>query len=1063
MRTLIGPLFASLALAGAANGQPAPRLPIDPRLYAGLVWRNVGPFRGGRVSAVTGAIGQPGVFYAGFPAAGVWKTTSAGETWFPIFDSIKTVSSIGAVEVAPSDPEVVYVGTGDMITAGTIDAGDGFYRSGDGGRTWQHLGLEGTRHIPSILVDPASPNVVLVAAQGDPHRKSDARGIYRTEDGGRTWTHPLFIDDETGIQKLARAADVPNVVFATSVRQYVPAGYPQDKLRSWQFGLGPRPAPDTGRTGTALYRSLDAGRTWREITGGGLPRLEGRTSIAVAMNTGAARVFLIGNSGLYRSDDGGTTWRQMAADDDRIRNGQGGYNCGVIVDPRNPDLVYTLATSSYVSTDGGKTFTGFKGAPGGDDPQALWIDPADGRRMLMGLDQGATVSLDRGQTWSSWYNQSTEQVYHVAADNSVPYWIYATQQDASAIRTRSRGNFGAITPFDWNSVNGWEWGTIVPDPLNPDVVFASGNGLIKLFYPSEQWINVSPAIDPAVKTRGTTSQPLVWAPWNPRELLAGLNFLVATTDGGAYWTRRSPDLGIPGGLDSAAAAITPGGRGAIEAIAASRVAPGTIWVGTSNGLIHLTRDEGKTWADVSIAGLPDPRRANISGIEASPWQAGAAYAAVEFIRLGDHTPHLYRTRDFGRTWAEIIAGLPTDEVSGSVARVIRADPIKRGLLFAGTESGVHVSFDDGDHWQPLTLNLPNTSYRDIAIKGHDLIVGTYGRGIWVLDDFSVLRQLAPGIAAEPAHLFQPGDAIRFRRNVNAATPFPPEVPHALNPPDGALIYYWLGAPPTGEIAIEVMDSSGRAVRHLSSAPVAPVVEAARPPHPNFWVATPSGLPVTVGTNRVNWDLRYDPPPAFTHGFEISANPELTPASPEGPLALPGAYTVRLTVAGRQYRQKLTVRADPRSPTTATGLRAQHGLMMDLVGAINAAWQGHQRAAALRLAAGKASATGGPPDVAAVAAVSSTLDSVIGPEAGRSGRGGSPTFREVSARLVGLLMAQDNADLAPTPSMFAAYRAGCRDLKALQAQLQRALALSRHGLAAVPAPDVEVAPPTCLAR
>src|SRR5690349_3686212 len=489
--------LAPLAFAGLVLPNPKTVPPVDPGLYAGLVWRNIGPFRGGRIAAVSGVIGQPGVFYVGLPAAGVWKTTSAGETWYPVFDSIKTVSSVGAIEVAPSDPNVIYAGTGDMATGGAVNEGNGVYKSTDAGRTWQHLGLDATKQIPSILVDPQDPNLVMVAAQGNIHQRSDSRGVFRSTDGGRTWTKTLYVDDQTGIQKLARAYDKPAVVFATTVRHYAAPGAPPPRRGA---------EPDTGRTGTALYKSTDEGVTWQEITGGGLPRLNGRTSVAVAMNTNAQRVFLIANSGFYRSDDGGTTWKQMDAADSRIRNGQGGYNCGVYVDPKNPDIVYTINTSSYKSTDGGNTFTGFKGAPGGDDPQQMWIDPTNGQRILLGLDQGAVVTLDGGATWSSWYNQSTEQVYHLAVDNSFPYWVYATQQDAGAVRTRARGNFGAVTPMDWNPVGGWEWGTIVPDPLDPSIVYASGSGIVKITYPSEQWINVSPATDPNLKLRTAFSQ-----------------------------------------------------------------------------------------------------------------------------------------------------------------------------------------------------------------------------------------------------------------------------------------------------------------------------------------------------------------------------------------------------------------------------------------------------------------------------------------------------------------------------------------------------------------------------
>ncbi len=1040
----IGFFLACLAVPGLAVQESSPRPAIDPRLYAGLSWRNVGPFRGGRVSAASGAIGQAGVFYAGYPGGGVWKTTSAGATWTPVFDSVSNVSSIGAVAVAPSNPDIVYVGTGDMITAGTIEQGNGVYKSTDAGKSWQHLGLDRTKHIPAISVDPRNADVVLLAAAGDPHRKSEERGIFRSTDGGRNWTRVIYADDETGGQFVTRAHDLPDVVFATTVRYYVPDDYPIDKLRSWQFGRGTRPAG--APTGTALYKSIDGGVTWRELSGNGLPRLSGRTSVAVAMNTDAQRVFLYGDQGLFRSDDGGGTWRRMAADDLRIVGA--GYECGVWVDPKNPELVYTIQTSSYKSVDGGQTFTGFKGAPGGDDPQQMWIDPTNGQRMFLGLDQGATISLDGGGTWSTWYNQSTEQVYNVATDDSFPYWIYATQQDAGAIRTRSRGNNGAVTMFDWNGVNGWEWGTIRPDPLHPDLVYSSGNGISKISYPSEQWINVSPSLDPSVPMRATTDNPIAFAPWDKSKLFAGFNVLTMTTDGGAHWTTVSPDLSLRPDAERGSPPRPPAARDAIVGIALSPVAPGTIWVGASTGLIHLTRDEGKHWTNVSIAGLARPERANISGIEASPFDAGTAYVAIEYLRLGDHRPHLFRTRDFGASWTEINEGLPVDEVSGSITRVIRADPKRRGLLFVGTESGVRVSFDDGDHWQSLKLNMPDTPCWDLTIKDNDLIVGTYGRGIWVLDNYALLRQLTPGMETARARLFASEGAVRVRRNVGDNTPLPPEIPHALNPPDGVSVDYWLGAKPSGEITLEVLDATGRVVRHLSSAPIPPVAEIPRVPFPEYWLARPTGMPVSVGTNRFNWDLRYDAPKVFSHDFEINANPGLTPASPEGPLALPGAYTLRLTVDGARYEQKVAVRNDPRSPATAAALGAQHGLLMRLYEGVNATWEMQQRADALRAAA-DAAASGAPDEVTAAAVTLKTaIEAVAGAE-----RGSAPTFRALSRTLARQLVAQDKGDHAPTAPTLAAYTAACRDLTSLQAQWNRAAdsglaafnaVLTRHG-------------------
>jgi photosystem II stability/assembly factor-like uncharacterized protein len=1083
-RVLSNPQSLSLGLAAVllitVGAGPAGDPPVKPHMLAGLVWRNIGPLRAGRVAAVTGAIGEPGVFYFGSPEGGVWKTTNAGVTWNEIFDDVPGVSSVGAIEVAPSDTSVIYVGTGDIITGGAIDEGNGVYKSTDAGRTWVHMGLDSTKQIPSIIVDPADPDIVMVAAQGNVHEKSGRRGVFRSTDGGKTWTRTLFVSDEVGAVKLAYAHDEPSVILATTDQHYVEPG----STARGAFG---------GPTGTHLFKSTDEGVTWHEITGGGLPELSGRTSVAVADHTDARRMFIIGNFGLYRSEDGGAHWRRMDADDSRIRNGQGGYNCGVYVDPENPDIVYTVNTSSYVSHDGGNTFTGFKGAPGGDDPQQLWIDPTDGHRMLLGMDQGGTVSLDGGRTWSTWYNQSTEQVYHLSVDNSYPYWVYAPQQDAGAIRVRSRGNFGEITPLDWNPVGGWEWGAIVADPIDPSIVYASGSGILKITYPSEQVINVSPALDPSLHLRQTSTNPLVWAPWNQHELLAGFQFLMATTDGGVHWRKLSPDLGYPKGVTPPpeSEAFGRGGRGGgrggprgprpgmIEAISPSTLAPGLIWVSTNNGLIKLTRDAGNSWEDVSIPNLPDREDADLDAIDASHQNAGEAYVAVDLHALGNYAPYFYRTRDYGKTWTKIVDGLPTDDVNGSFARVIRADTKKAGLLFAGTESSMYVSFDDGDHWQSLRLNLPITSYRDAVVKGNDLVVGTYGRGIWILDDISPLRQMTATTEQTDAHLFKPADAVRVRRNVNQDTPFPPEVPHSLNAPPGALVYYALGTKPSAVISLEVLDAQGHVVRHFSSAPVAPVPEAAHPPEPSFWLATPHPMPTAIGLNRMNWDLRYDDPPAFSHSFRINANPGLTPAWPQGPLVLPGTYTLRLTVNGTRYSRPLTVVNDPRSPASAADLRAQHALQMEVYDGTREAWNGYHVVAAVHTAVEKVASGNGPePVISEATALAARLDSLSGSSGGgrgfggffrRGGRGGPPNFRALNGSLVRELEALDGGDMAPTPSMQAAYASTCRELAGAvtswHGMLEKDLpalnaTLTKAGLPAVPVPSEKLPVPGC---
>ncbi len=1023
---------------------------VDPNLYSGLVWRNIGPFRGGRVSAVSGAVGQPGVFYMGLPAGGVWKTTSAGMTWFPIFDSIKEASSVGAIEVAPSDPNVIYVGMGDMVTGGAINEGNGVYKSADAGKTWVHLGLEKTKQIPSILVDPHNPNVVLVAAQGDIHEKSDQRGLFRSTDGGKTWKKTLYVDDQTGVQKITWAYDNPKVMLATTVRHYNAPG------AQGRGGFGGQPG------GTSLFKSIDEGLTWKKLTDESLPDLAGKTCVAIANNTNSKRMFLVGNFGLYRSDDSGATWEQMDPDDRRVMNGQGGYNCGVYVNSKNPDIVYVINTSSYISRNGGNTFTGFKGAPGGDDPQQMWIDPTDGNRLFLGTDQGATVSLDGGGNWSSWYNQPTAQVYHISVDNRWPYWVYATQQDSGSIATASRGNLGAVTPMDWLAHPGYEFGSIVADPRDPNISYAGGpgGGLIKVTYPSGQWINVSPNINSKDALRKVGNQPLAFSPTNPKELLIGFQYLMATTDGGVHWKKLSPDLGYPKGVTppapgaprpAAPAARPPAGSsqtaeedededmdpdaiidqqpgpgvgGSIESFSVSSVNGNIIWVGTNNGLIKVTKDHGTNWEDVTIPHLPNPTRADISSIDASHQVPGTAFATIDYHTTGDYKPYVYRTTDFGQTWTKVVEGLPTESVGGSFARVVRADTVRDGLVFLGTESSVYTSFDSGDHWQSLALNAPTTSYRDMVVKGNDLVVGTYGRSFWVLDDISPLRQIKVSTVGEDAVLFKPGEAVRVRRNVNGDTPFPPEVPHAINPPTGAILYYYLKSTPSQPIKLEISDAKGRVIRTYSSAPLPPSNDPP-PPVPDFWIEKLKPMPANPGLSRVSWNLRYENPPGSGHSYEINANPGETNASPEGPLVLPGTYTATLWVDGKPSKQTFIVKNDPRSPASFGDLKAQHDLQLRLYDGASIALKASREVAALR-AAIAASAKGSKVEAVtkAVAAADARLLAIAGaaPTGGRRGGGGGfrgggpagpPTLTSLSGGLVRELSTLDPGDMAPT--------------------------------------------------
>ncbi|HJT30011.1 MAG TPA: hypothetical protein VJ784_21520 [Pyrinomonadaceae bacterium] len=870
---------------------PADAQQPDPSLYSGLRWRMIGPFRGGRVNAVSGVVGQPETFYFGSVGGGVWKSSNAGRTWTPIFDATN-VASIGAIGVAPSDGNMIYVGTGEPDMRDSIAYGNGVYKSTDAGKTWKHLGLENTKQIGRIIVDPKNPNTVFVAALGNVYAPNPDRGVYRSRDGGVTWQKVLFKNDDLGAIDLQFDPVDSKIVYATlwNVRRppwfiYAPANGP----------------------GAGIFKSVDGGTTWTGISEG-IP-LEGRGHIGIAVApTNRNRLYAVVDAkdgGVFISNDAGATWTRLS-NDKRLWD-RGWYFEKVTVDPKNADVVYVMNTSMYRSTDAGKTWTPIKGAPGGDDYHQLWINPDDPKRMIVASDQGTIVTVDGAATWSSWYNQPTAQIYHVAADYRFPYWVTGAQQDSGAVGTPSRSIHSDISNRDWEGLcAGGEAGYTAPDPLHPEILF--GGTVSRCNVLTGETKNVSPerGATPG-QFRHAWTQPLVFSKADRHALYYANQFLYKTTNGGESWTQISQDMtredpGVPSNLNEAAAADAPADkrRGVIYTIAPSPLRAPTIWIGTDDGLIHLTKDDGKTWQNVTPPALTSWSK--VVMIEASHFDVNEAYAAVERHQLADYEPHIYRTLDSGKTWTEITHGLP----AGAYVQTVKEDPHRRGLLFTGTERSVFVSFDDGDHWQSLQLNLPPASMRDLAVHADDLIVGTHGRGFWVIDNITLLRQLSDDIAKSSAYLFQPADAYLLTPGNDNGTPMPRDEPIAENPPFGAMIDYYLKSNVNGPVTIEIVDPGGDVVRKYSSEDKPAAVNLETLNIPAYWVRTLETLSTTAGMHRWIWDLRPTPParPAGGGGGGFGRG--------GAPLVLPGVYTIKLTVGGKSFTQPLVVRADPRS-------------------------------------------------------------------------------------------------------------------------------------------------------
>jgi photosystem II stability/assembly factor-like uncharacterized protein len=1044
--------FAAIALfvlGLAATAFPAQG--VSPALFSGMRWRLVGPFRGGRTLCAVGVPGQPNLFYMGAVGGGVWKTTDAGNTWQPIFDG-QPIASIGDLAVAPSNPVVIYVGSGEADMRSDISYGDGMYKSVDGGRTWQHIGLTDTQQIGRVLIDPKDPNRVFVAALGHAYGANDERGVFRTSDGGATWQKVLFKNADTGAIDLAFDPHDSNTIYAAL----------------WQTRRPPwNVYPPSNGPGSGLYKSTDGGNTWQQLTDG-LPTEElGRIGIAVAASD-PERVYAIVDAkqgGLYRSDDAGKTWH-LVSKDRRIWL-RGWYFGGVSVDPKNADVVYLPNIATYKSTDGGKTFTVWKGSPGGDDYHSAWISPEDSSRVILSSDQGTVITLNGGETWSSWYNQPTAQFYHVVTDNQFPYWLYGAQQDSGAMAVPSRSNFTGITEHDWHPVEvAGESGMIATNPLDPRIVF--GGDVTRFDTVTTQDQDISPTISRPAAYRRVWTLPVAVSKADPHKLYFANQFLSLSVNGGQSWEQISPDLTraappAPPNLDpiTEKSGLASPRKGVIYAIAPSPLDANMVWVGTDDGTIHVTRDDGRHWSDVTPKELTPWSKVGI--LEASHFDRESAYAAIDRHRLDDLRPYIYRTHDGGKTWQLAANGIPT----GAFVNVVREDPVRRGLLYAGTELGMYVSFDDGDHWQPLQLNLPVASVRDIDVHGDDLAIATHGRSFWILDDLTPLRQATAAMAEEEAHLFRPAVTLRVRPGHDQGTPRSFEVPHGENPPAGAILDYYLKSAPAMPVALEILDARGKVVRRFASDDKPPVVDPKTQLITMNWVHVAQPPSAAAGGHRFVWDLRY-PSPGMA--------PFNTPWGVSGVWAPPGSYTVRLTVDGKSYTQPLVVMKDPRVKASDADLEAQFAAAEESNKAGFALAKEMKQVAAIegQLTAAETRAQGNAAAAQALARFRGRFEEVAGPKFAGYGPPVIPlqtdfsSLRYLSGAFRGLTQAIESADAAPTAEQLAALKLNqatmaktmaqwqellAKDLPALNAELQKAGLGAIDPNAKPPAPEV----------
>jgi photosystem II stability/assembly factor-like uncharacterized protein len=991
---------------------------FSPSLFNSMQYRMIGPHRGGRTVGAVGVPSQPSVFYVGVNNGGVWKTNDFGRTWNPIFDKQPT-GSVGDVAVSESNPNILFVGCGEGIQRPDLSIGDGVYKSTDAGKTWTNMGLKDGQQIGDIIIDPKNESRVFVAVLGHPYGPNTERGVYRSLDGGKNWERVLYKDENTGAIQVSFDPNNSNILYADL----------------WAGRQGPWENGAWNGSESGLFKSTDGGNTWKPLTKG-LPTTQqglGRIGFCIApsnSNRLYATVDAGRYGGVYRSDDAGESWYLLTSDGRYW--GRGSDFAEIKADPKNEDIVYAANVVTWKSTDGGKNWTGFRGAPGGDDYHRIWINPNDPKIMLIALDQGAIVTVNGGETFSSWYNQPTAQFYHVSTDNSFPYNVYGGQQESGSVGIASRGNDGQITFREWHPVGVEEYGYVAPDPLDPNIIY--GGKITKFDKRTGQVQNISPEAVRSGKYRFLRTAPVLFSPLDPKTLYFAGNVIFKTRNGGNSWETISPDLtreswDIPAsvGIYTSEELKKMPRRGVVYTIAPSFKDINTIWAGTDDGYIQVTRDGGKSWTNVTPPAISSWSK--ISLMEASHTDVNTVYAAVNRIRCDDMHPYAYKTNDGGKTWKLITNGLPDNEP----INVVREDPVRKGLLFAGSENAVYVSFDEGEHWQSLRLNMPATSVRDLVIKDDDLVLGTHGRGFWILDDITPLRQLTAANIGAPVILYKPQTATRIRWNMNTDTPLPQEEPGGQNPPDGAVIDYYL-ADNEGEVTLEILDKSGTLIRKYSSNDKPYAIPAVN--IPAYWIRPQQLLSASAGSHRFLWDMHYAPLDEPV-SFPMTAIYENTAPDLSSPWVLPGMYTARLTANGKSYTQSFMVKMDPRIKTAAADLDKQHALSL-------ICYEGRQQAkraaAAIETARAKLKAKGSSDALTALDQQAADLEGV---SRGRRGAGGATSsFGSVESGFAALFSILHETDMAPTTQTIngvAQVQSQFKELQAKWAKLQKDIA------------------------